>query len=64
MRSHGESDDAYHESIAAALPDLRENLTRFSLEDIFNADECDISYRMGPDKTAVHEMLPGREKAK
>ena len=64
VRSHGESGDADHESIAATLPKFREKLTGSALEESFNANECRLNYRMGQVQLLPMHLYQIAEKAR
>lgn len=46
FRSHGESYDANLRSVTEMLTTLRSIITKFCVEDIFDADECELNCRI------------------
>ena len=61
---HRESGDADIAAMEAQLPMLRQICEDYNREDIFNADETVINYRMPPDRTIYASPLQGRKKDK
>lgn len=47
-----------------SLERIRQTLQEYALSDIYNADECGLSYRMPRDQTVATRELLGRKKAK
>ena len=64
FKSYGESGDANNDAVQIALPGPRQRLENFSEKDIFNADECGLNYKMGPERNVVLQRSEGREKMK
>lgn len=64
IKPHGESNDADDNEIVRSLPILQEKLKHYNINDIWNADETGLNYRLAPCKTIAHEQMSGRKKDK
>ena len=64
FKSHGESASTNVNIIAQELPILREELSHYHLNDIWNADEFGLFYSMAPDTAIGPGPVPGQKKKK
>ncbi|XP_060085270.1 jerky protein homolog [Ylistrum balloti] len=61
---HGEVDSADMTSVQTGRHDLRQLLTDYNPEDIYNMDETELFYRLGPNYTLATETTKGTKKSK
>jgi len=61
---HGEASSSDQNAIIENLPSLREKLSRFPLDRIYNMDETGLFYRLEPDRSLATTRLSGRKKNK
>jgi len=61
---HGEAGSSDQNDIIEILPLLREKLSRFPLDRIYNMDETGLFYRLEPDRSLATTRLSGRKKNK
>jgi len=62
--SHGEDGDADQSAIDEQLPSIKAKISKYSLNDVFNADEFGHYFKMAPTRTIGRGAIPGRKKAK
>ncbi len=58
-RLHGEANSALLATLSDERNKLREILKDYPLEDIFNADETGLFFRMAPNQTLASALTPG-----
>ena len=63
-QSHGESAAVNDGVMSAEMKILRVKLSKYSVNDNFNADECALYYRLPPTTTIGPGPLPGKKKEK
>jgi hypothetical protein len=61
---HGEASSSDQNAIIENLPSLREKLSRFPLDRIYNMDETGLFYRLEPDRSLATARLPERKRIK
>jgi len=59
---HGEAASAPLENLPAERMKLQELLSRYNPEDIYNADETGLFYRLLPNQTLSKKLMPGKKK--
>lgn len=64
FHSHGPSGGADVAAIAREMPVIRSKLSKFKVNDIYNADEFGLYYCMAPDRTIALKQLEGYSKQK
>ena len=63
-RLHGEYGDLNVEGIISELPKLRKRLSEYSINDVFNADEFGLFFKLAPHSSIGPSRLAGRKKKK
>ena len=63
-RLFGESGDVNIEGIISDLPKLRKKISEYSINDVFNADEFGLFYKLAPDSSIGPSRIAGRKKKK
>ncbi len=61
-KSHGKSSNVDQNQIKSELPVLQEKLKKYTLKDIWNADEFGLFYQMPPRETIAPGPISGRKK--
>ncbi|CAB4419840.1 unnamed protein product [Rhizophagus irregularis] len=61
---HGESSSAPLETLPQERKKLQQILRRYSLDDVYNADETGLFFRMTPNETLAHGPINGTKKDK
>ena len=64
FKSHGESGQIDEAKLEEHIQNIREKLSKYSLNDCFNADEFGLNYNMAPTSTIGPGRIPGRKKKK
>lgn len=64
FKTHGEGGDADMNAVEQALPDLMSKIRQFDPQNVFNADECGLFYKLAPDRTVSLQRPLGRKKSK
>ena len=63
-RLFGESGDVNIEVIISELPKLRETVSEYSINHVFNADEFGLFYKLAPDSSTAPSRISRRKKKK
>lgn len=61
---HGESSSAPLETLPQERKKLQQILRRYSLDDVYNADETGLFFRMTPNETLAHGPVNGTKKVR
>ena len=60
-RFHGESGDADEAAVLKSLPEIQNTIKKYALNDVWNADEFGLFFKMAPKTTIGQGRLPGRK---
>ena len=60
-RSHGEKNDADEVAVLKSIPEIRNKIKGYALNDTWNADEFGLFFKMAPTTTIGLGQLPGRK---